>query len=82
MLFLNRVLAIRGGDPLEFIGFTKLISFLATACCNGRAALHTASAALATARGSHFHAVLPHAFQKEIDGTDSSNQHNEGYQRN
>ncbi|MDP3031661.1 MAG: hypothetical protein Q8N33_06255 [Rhodocyclaceae bacterium] len=73
MLFLNRALSIQGGHALDFIGVSKPIFYLVAPRFSGCALLNATSAALATSGGSHFHAVLPHALQKQIYGSDRNN---------
>jgi hypothetical protein len=68
--------------PLDFIGFDKLIFIGLTPRFGGRAVLNTTSSALATSRGGYFHAVLPHALQEQIDGTDRNNKQGDRYKRN
>jgi hypothetical protein len=76
------MLPIRGGQFLDLIGLGKQKLFLATPRFHACVLPDATSSALATARRGNFHALLPHALQEQIDGSDGSYQQGNGYEQN
>ncbi|MFH1870550.1 MAG: hypothetical protein ABIK82_20565 [Pseudomonadota bacterium] len=80
-LFRNRILSIQLVHLVDFGGFTWPGFLLVASRFGAGGVPDAASSAPATARSGDFHTVLPHALQKEIDGTDRGNQQGDGYKR-
>jgi hypothetical protein len=78
LLFPSRALRLQRGEPANFIGLVRQGFFPVTRGPRRRASPDTTVSAFAASGSGHFHAILPHVLQQQINGTDANRQQDEG----